>query len=155
MLITIFTDASYHHQSRAGGWGCWAKHNNGKLFRSGYFEKKIRSSSDAELAAAINGIYLTLKEFNPTSGKIIIGIDNTRAIGMINGSMTPSATEQDMVVELKKLLKLYNMIIEARHVKAHVNRGDRRNFVNNLVDRAAYEEMKKHPLYIKWNKQSG
>lgn len=60
MRATVLTDASYDHTRRVGGWSAWVRVDNYPLPIKGYgaFRGDVRNSSEAEVMAALNGLYI-------------------------------------------------------------------------------------------------
>lgn len=153
--ITIYTDASFCAKTKIGGWACWIKAAPGETaLRSGAFKMPVSSVDDAELRAIVNGITAAVKLFDTTQKIIVVVTDSQHAIGWINKVRNRTTAEPGH--KRKKLdanmFRLAKMVWEAvpvgcelrvNKVKAHSNADGARSYVNNVVDEACRDAMRR------------
>lgn len=143
MLVTINTDASFHKDSKAGGFAFWIVSNNFKIQKCGFFEEKCRNPTDAETKAIINAIYCVLKQEEGIT-RIIFNTDSLNSKHILTNDR--DKIQRYNLFFGKKLRRRFNKIIkeyngnfehEFRHVKAHSGKNDSRSYVNEWCDRHA------------------
>lgn len=144
-LLTVFTDASFDHATRAGGWAVWAKrHDMPPGFWSGPFKQLMPGSNECEAAALANAARILLKHgYAGGDQHVIMQTDSQsfiRAVGAF--CQTHSAVYADYVGPLLEL-KAAVRCLELRHVHAHFKggRSEPRNHVNDRCDKAARKHM--------------
>lgn len=153
--ITIYTDASVCSKTLVGGWACWIKAGPGDtaLF-SGAFKMPVKSPDDAELRAIVNGITAARKSFDTTGKIIVVVTDSQHAMVWIERARVRTTHEPGH--KRKKLdeymFRLAKMVWEAvpdgcqlrvNKVKAHSTADGKRSYVNNIVDNACRDAMRK------------
>jgi ribonuclease HI len=139
MLITLFSDISFCHQTGVGAYAWWAK-VNGQTFRGGgVFRELIRDSNVAEVYGLINAIYASINEIKPIPGsKYIAESDSGVAISILQGKSGGTRLENTVLRQMmdQKLAK-HALQVEYRHVSAHKGDATPRNAVNSWCDRTA------------------
>ncbi len=147
--ITIFTDASVCMQTYAGGWGAWVKYGlNQKLEASGSFKEIVSSATEAELRAIANGIYVATKRLYIADKTLFCVVtDSQNAIGILERVRKNLIKRDTPYVDIVKTINGLippTCTLSVRKVKAHVSisKSDKRNYVNNLVDKLAKSGMK-------------
>lgn len=170
--LTLFADASFCPDTKAAGWGCWAKRREwtrGAIF-GGRFKTPMGNASRAELCALANALTVL---HNEGSLKGITAVwlqsDNLRALELI-GQRVPQAeitdtAAADVALNLKrkhptneldrKALDLIadilgNLGVTLKHIRAHQGDGvSGRSWVNEVCDRTAKKHMRRHRAEIK------
>jgi ribonuclease HI len=148
ITATVISDASFYqgpnknrgHQVYAG-WAAWVKVDGIKEPIKGYGPVKIkdlRNSAEAEVCAALNGIWLAARAGAST---ILVRSDCLTVIHLINGQ-----------VKADYLKKLWNEAFErpdmrglhliGKHVKGHGTIKDSATWVNDWCDRNARMAMR-------------
>ena len=132
---TVITDASFCHHTRSGGWAAWVTINTFyelgaprviRIKRYGTFHKRPKNSTEAEVWAAYNGIWLA---YANGATDILIQTDCTGAI------------DRDHKGAAKKHWP--DATVAWRHVKGHTDREEARFFVNRWCDEHAGKMMRK------------
>ncbi len=131
--ITVFCDGSFCDKTKAWGIGIWIKsgvipHNKAKTYS--YGGVGVFSDNNQVEAHAIHIATTLVKELD-TQGKIL---------NIQSDCMT--ALEQFSECALERTLKLEKCIL--KHVKAHTGLMNNRSLVNDIVDRLAKKQMRKH-----------
>lgn len=140
--LTIYTDASWHPNTKVAGYGIWIRDHKvqAKLSHS---ELKIRSNNNAEIRAiAFAFLYIDKKRADLFEGKThcTVVTDSMVALEYYEGKQPCyKQEERDYVLNL---IKKYNVVFNIRKVKAHSNKDGKRSQVNNLVDKLAGEARK-------------
>lgn len=122
--ITICTDAghqNFYKQSLAA-WACYIRTPSQTIRYSGTMKNPCKGSSQAELYAIANALYLLAKDYDLTRYKVILYSDNTWALrNHVDGSMKKVKKEWKDVYDkhIRPYIKAANAY-EARHVKAHL-----------------------------------
>lgn len=132
---TVITDASFCGQTNAGGWAAWVRldaHPH-PIKQAGPFKDRPCSSGEAEILAAINGLFLA---YRYGARVILIQSDYTGVGRAIHNGKSKIYT---------KARNLYfpDAAIRFRHVKGHTDRGEPRYYVNRWCDTNAKLHMKK------------
>ena len=126
LKVTVITDASFCHKTRAGGWAAWLTSDKGRVQKAGCFHDLPSNSTQAELWAALNGIWLALEH---GATHVLIQSDCQGALLKISRGIPE--------------LSLFNgLFIKTKHVKGHSATQDARSYVNRWCD----AEAKKHML---------
>ena len=133
-LCTIVTDASWCPRTKVGGWAVWIVCENIRHKAYAAFVDKCKTSGEAEIKAAINGIYLAHKKFEDVDRYHFV-IDCREAIWHIKNK------KSDWRIQMQKIVG--NTSITAKHVKAHGSTSTKRTWVNNWCDKHSKQEMKK------------
>lgn len=129
---TIITDASFCHRTKAAGWAAWiAADEFPKIREFGPFKKPPKTSSEAEIQAALNGLFLAYR-----AGARLLLIQSD-CLGV--GHMIDNRTKK--FLNFQKL-HLANSKVEYRHVKGHTNNPASRSWVNRWCDEQAKKAMR-------------
>lgn len=163
MMVTLFCDASYCHDTRAGGWGAWAKADGwakGETF-GGALPFVYTAASEAELAAiACATDYLTEGGVLAPATMLMVQTDSARALQVIlshipgatlrthRDSGTVSIPKRPITltpreeIAVSHLTELMNPVtVLCRHVRGH-RKGDNRQWVNRTCDDIAKKYMR-------------
>lgn len=139
ILISLFTDASFSHKKREGGWAFWAKKKNITAWGGGKFKRQLRSSNEAELCAVANAVVeLEKRRILTANCHVLIQTDSdhtVRAFSKSPPTMSPLEIEARQIVVNRA--KHNQWSFNLRHVKGHSSNSAKRFIVNNLVDRHA------------------
>lgn len=139
VITTVFTDASFCHQTRCAGYAVWVKNNSRVLKRYGNFRGKPENSSDAEFMALINGIYFAM-QLAPETTYLIVQTDCMGIIPHANRGGLPQRASGRLKRRMREALK--GVTLDVRHVKAHSRDGSKRSHVNNWCDEFARKAMR-------------
>lgn len=142
--VTIFTDASFCAKTHAAGWAAWIKHQGKTMKFGGTPVSYIINSNHAEFVAAVNGIFLAIK-YVPEVKTLHLVSDCDRVVMAIGAGRSPSVAlveERKICDFIFELVNEHKVTIKSRHVRAHVRKGDRRNYVNNWCDAEAKRHMR-------------
>lgn len=131
---TVITDASWCPQTKAGGWASWVTMSSGRIKRAGLFKELAGTPTQAELWAALNGIWYAV-EAGATD--ILVQTDCQGVVDQINKATIPDL----------RYFKGLNII--ARHVRGHTKVDDSRSFVNRWCDTEAKVHMRKQRADIR------
>lgn len=143
MLVTIMCDASFCHDTKAGGFGYWIASGRGKKGGGGSFKIDCDNSENAETLAIVNSLYIACNEQLVQEGdRVLIQSDCTGAIRWFEGKGISANRQKVRALELfnNKVdeLKLHVLF---RHVKGHSKKKDARSRSNNHCDKRAYKAM--------------
>lgn len=161
-FLTLFTDASFCHQTRCSGWGAWAIRDDWE--RSDLFGDSIpipmNSTNDAETYAIFAALE-TLRERGDLKDieKFSIQSDNVHALGVlrtsisraivsskkftkahISASLNLTSIQRDAAKAIKDMIG--NRPIYLKHVKGHTGEGTGRSWVNARCDEIAGRHMR-------------
>ncbi|MDP9155328.1 MAG: hypothetical protein M3O74_13870 [Pseudomonadota bacterium] len=143
MLVSVFADASYDHETRAGGFGCWSKSERGRHSGGGPFKSLARNSGIAEMMACLNAVHLAFVHKVAFPGdSILVQSDCTSAIIAFEGGRPLSPDEKLIVDGLNTLLQVKGSTVRWKHVKAHTRGDQPRLWVNNHCDALAKQGMR-------------
>lgn len=127
LKVTVIVDASFCPQTRAGGWAAWLTSDKGRVQKAGCFHDLPQNSTQAELWAALNGIWFALEH---GATHVLIQSDCQGALLKISRGIPE--------------LSLFNgLFIKTKHVKGHTQTKDARSYVNRWCDSEAKKHMHK------------
>ena len=140
-FISINTDASFHHQTKCGGWAFAILGDDIRIIKKGKFKKCPDNSFDAEIKCIINAITDLLNKELPNIKHIIINTDCQSIVNGINKSKnTKILLLRETISKLKKKTNCSN--IQLNHIKAHTSDKGKYSIINSYVDRWAKEKMR-------------
>lgn len=161
--ITIYTDASFHYQTKTGGWGCWIKAGPGESStHAGQFKNPVKTSGEAEMMALCNGIAAAKKLYH-LGGEIFVVVTDCQAVidyidlaskhetnphrTTRKGNKSPRQHCPVLFMLAKTAWGMLPMGCQLRvnKVKAHTGRKDPRSYINRVVDRAAKAKARQQP----------
>lgn len=138
MLTTLYTDASFHHAHKYGGWAVWARSEYGRLVKSGPCPEYVDDSNDAELAAMYAGIYLISQHW-PDTERILICSDSQTALEWVLDK--PRRKDRTGTNRLQKKIRhlciKHRLSITPRWVKGHSKAGTAQAYLNRRCDELA------------------
>lgn len=141
MFVTLYTDASWDHKARVGGWACWLRSNQGKIVRAGYVPDYCVYAYEAELAAVFAGIWTALQSWDATH-TILIRSDCQQALALVDGqSAAKHYGACRLQSKLQELRRSSNVRLLTRWVKGHRRSSTTDAWVNNRVDQIARDRM--------------
>lgn len=137
---TVITDASFDYTTKRGGWAAWIKIDGRSqpIKMYGAFKSNIQSSSDAERAAAVNGVWIAARH---GAECIFLQSDCMDVINLANRK----AKKQRSKKTWEKMLSdagLLETKIRAKHVRGHTNKQDPRSYCNRWCDSMANKARK-------------
>ena len=137
MKATVITDASFCHETKAGGWAAWIAYDGGtKEKQSGNFRSRPPNSGVAELQAALIGIWFAYKN---GAREILIQTDCMSVVHAVQQRSGPYASKyREAQLEHFKDAK-----VRCKHVKGHSSTQDARSWCNRWCDEAAKIQMRK------------
>jgi len=135
LFITIFTDASFCHKTKAMGWAVWIKFGDNQTVRwqGGHVGKENQHSSHAETHGLITALWMCveLEKRNRMVLKDKIVVIQCDCQSALNGLNTNALTNLGV------------QFVKKKWVKGHTGKSDKRSSVNNWCDKMAYDEMSK------------
>lgn len=141
-ILTIYTDASYCHDTRVAGWGAWMRDSNKTYSCGGVFKCKFDSSNKAELYAIIEAIkHAHAIDWLKTASLIVIVTDSQYAKGVIDGTIVRGTETQALLRDIFGLMKVCSCRWKVNWVKGHSNNDGARSWVNQQCDRIARKHM--------------
>lgn len=147
LVVTVFTDASFCHRTKAAGFAVWIKTDKVTLRHAGAFKIDIATPGQAETAALGNGICAAVARLDMQPGDIIVAAsDCLQAIHVIGGSGSDGKPDRLMRAvrdRVKADLKARGVELRLKHVRAHQGKSaGPRNAVNEWCDGAAKTVMR-------------
>lgn len=143
MLVTINTDASFHHKYNVGAFAFWAVSDEFKITKAGYFRDECRNPTECESKAIINAVKVVLSS-NKNITKIIFNTDSLNSKSIFENNRSNINRYglhfgKNLRKRFKKIVNSYhrNIQVEFRHVKAHSGVNDARSYVNEWCDKNA------------------
>ena len=132
-VITINSDASFHHKMQKGGWACWVSYDNGKIQKSGTFKEPLHNSTDAEIKAVVNAFFYVEKILkNKDIKMVVVNCDNQTVRTIITKREIISSCKESSKALVDYVHK-YECVI-AKHIKGHQPAYNSRQYVNNWCD---------------------
>lgn len=141
--LTIFTDLSFDHNTKAAGAGFWMRTTDRKISAGAELDLEHPNTSYGETLAALCGVQIAIdRKLIHEATHVIIVLDNQHAVDLLNKKRAPKEQwEKDALQELAGMLLPFNLRYHVNKVKAHSNNGSARNWVNNKVDTLAKRYM--------------
>lgn len=141
---TVITDASFDYggADNFGAWAAWVRIDRSPkpIKGSGLLKSPVRHSTDAEIYAALNGIWLAVQH---GATNVLLQTDCLTVVRLVNRPMTkvtPMGLAWAYAINSAGLGHTY---LQARHVKGHSGTGTKRTFVQDWCDREAGRHMRK------------
>lgn len=138
---TVITDASFCHRSKAAGWAAWIRIDgiDDPIKKYAEFKRPVRSAQEAEMLAAINGIWLA-KQYGAT--QVLVQTDCLAVVHMLEG-MTKKPHLKDDFTRRAASAGILGMRFSGRHVRGHTDTQDARSYVNRWCDTKAKTAMRR------------
>lgn len=132
LRATVNTDASFCPHTRAGGWAVWISIDGGiKVKKSGMFKDRPRTSTEAELWAIFNGVWIAAS----------MGVTSILIQGDCKAALAHVTRDTMQTRQLHKSLP-GPVLIRTKHVKAHRDTDTARTWVNEWCDTEAKKWMR-------------
>lgn len=150
MLVSLFTDASFCHVTKVGGYGAWARCEHGVISEGGPMKRELDSSNEAEARACFAGLLLIARaKWWSEIDKVLVQLDNSHVIRILHkkGMTDPGIDNPKDRAFLKSVMefeKEHGVIVMAKHVKGHVKKRDgvARHHINRKTDKMAKRGLK-------------
>lgn len=148
LLVSIFTDASYCHRTRAAGWAAWIKCNGQTTRIARPFKASIEGPTDAEIGAAANALCFSIASLKlGVADRIVLQTDCIVVIHALDFNKNYPSQKRAFVRvcrdAIQDTFKRYGRPgIDIRHVRAHQGKIDPSSAVNDWVDKASREQMR-------------
>ncbi len=146
MLVSIFSDASLCHQTKASSWGGWAKSARGVARGGGVLKfENCLNTNTLEAAAAVNALKLSiLRGITVPGDSVLLQTDNTGVPAILRGKH--SGQGQQIAAVFKELCATHKLSYTWRHVKGHKGHKAPRFSVNTYCDKVAgfYLSIERH-----------
>ena len=137
---TVITDASFSDRDNKAGWAAWINIDgiSYPIKKYGSFSSKVETSVDAEIKAALNGMWIARRY---GADAILLQTDCMAVIHLITGitKKTNLISDWNCKIEAAGLL---GVTIRAKHVKGHTKTKDARSYVNRWCDSHANKARK-------------
>lgn len=119
MLVTCYTDASYHQ--RGASWAVWARSEMGRIVRAGRCPEYVHDSTAAELAAMFAGIWLVTERWQGIS-LLLLRSDCQAALALADGAVRgKSVAIRRLQDRIASTLQPGNIELRCSWVKGHQN----------------------------------
>lgn len=140
MKATVITDASFCPWTKAAGWAAWVRVDGRSkpIKRYGAFKQPVQTSRDAEMLAAINGVFIAAKE---GATQILVQTDCLAVVHMFEG-VTVQRAIKDAFTRAQAKAGILGMRVAAKHVRGHTTDAASRSWVNRWCDEQAGKEMR-------------
>lgn len=154
--VTLFTDASVCHDTKAAGGAFWAR--DAKHNASGsYVIQDVTEAHDAEVAAACMAIFnlaqheqLGASLRRGAAVRLILVVDCLAVKRALEGERQKLCPPvQKMVAAVQQLRGELGFLLKVNHVKAHSGTKKARNWVNDWCDKEARKRMKEGRALIR------
>lgn len=144
MKATVISDASFCNQDKSnplGGWAAWVRVDGWPAPIKGFGtigDKRLRSSSDAEVMAALNGMWLARRYGGQ---QVLVRSDCMTVVDLIEGRVR---SERLLAIWRSALQRedMQGITLRAQHVKGHGVIHSAATWVNDWCDRNAKNAMR-------------
>lgn len=142
MRATVITDASFCPKTKAAGWAAWVRIDGRKepIKKYGAFKQSVENSRDAEMLAAINGVFIAARE---GATQVLVQTDCLAVVHMFEG-VTVQQTIKDAFTRAQAKAGILGLNVSSKHVRGHTNDPASRSWVNRWCDEQAGKEMRAH-----------
>lgn len=132
---TVIVDASYCPDTFASGWAAWVRVDAvaDAIKMYGTFKTQPRNSGEAEVMAAINGIWIAAR----AGASFILVQSDCMAVIHLLEETTSSPRMRELWQNSLKDNGLDRLILDGAHVKGHTRNMDARSWVNRWCDAQA------------------
>jgi ribonuclease HI len=129
---TVITDASYSDRDNKAGWAAWINIDGMSypIKKYGSFSSEVNTSTDAEIKAALNGMWIARKY---GADAILLQTDCMAVIHLVTGFTKKPKLVSDWNCKIEAA-GLLGVKIRAKHVKGHTNTKNARSHVNRWCD---------------------
>jgi len=145
--ITIFSDASHCHETKAAGIAIWARDADKFFRRSKALTFPVDGPTTAECIALGTAILSVIEEFDHQPGdQLSIQSDCLAALDLFAGSHRKKpwpAMEADLKARVLKSVSCSGLSLHPKHVKGHRGNVNSRSAVNTWCDVNARKAMRK------------
>lgn len=140
MRATVITDASFCPRTQAAGWAAWIRLDGRKdpIKQYGSFKEPVATSRDAEMLAAINGVFIAAKE---GATQVLVQTDCLAVVHMFEG-ITVNRAIKEAFTRARTKAGILGITVSAKHVRGHTNDPASRSWVNRWCDEQAGKEMR-------------
>lgn len=124
-----------------------------RIKEKGSFNSKPQNSTEAELYAALCGVWLS---YHKGARDILVQSDNIFVVHLFNGHKKNAKGKRTRYHEIyEEAVSQYfpDAVFTARHVKGHTKVDDRRSFCNRWCDHQAGKVMKEERAKISGHKK--
>lgn len=144
MRVTVIADASHCSQTGAAGYGWWTACERGKRGGGGQVQRKVDSSSAAEMIALVNALHLSVKgELIQAGDHVLFQTDCQAAIDAFMSTRNRLTKDEKAAKQaFFDLKREHSITFSFRHVKGHTNNPEARYVTNNLCDKRAKSAMR-------------
>lgn len=157
-FITIFSDASFDHTTKASGYAYWLRDDFGKIHRgSGGHAELVESSSEAECVAICVAIVAGIRTLKHEPGYVIsLQSDCIHALKVLQGQIPkPSMIEAGFSKWALRVVQEHGLSLRPKHIKAHTGLDDARSYVNTFCDEASRRRMRHWRGIVEKGKREG
>jgi ribonuclease HI len=157
-VTTVFADASWCPNTKAGGWGCWIKNEFSTNTYSGAFKAPLPCSAAAEFSAAANALHIGIKKGHVArNGLVVMQTDCEKVLMAMSrdyrrewsakhrqrcGFPGLNTAEMTALRALHSLASTANVELRWKHVRGHQGGGNARSWVNERCDSLAKAAMR-------------
>lgn len=149
MIVTVMSDASFCHHTKAAGWGVWVKSQRGLFEGGGNFKQEAKNSMDAEAMAISIAVWVAFRQgIAEDKDIILVQTDCEGLVRYFTEHWNSNLKLEGKTKVIREALKFTVDMIKARecefrirHVKGHAKKLGGRNYVNHLCDRHARKAM--------------
>jgi len=152
MWVTVYTDASYCHDTSVATWSFWARSSAGRIVQDGPCPRFVRDSNAAEMMAIYKATVVVLQKWhNQEIEGLLFNTDSLNAIHYLKYKSSVELNPQNKKKEYMRIRQeLYVLLdkvdckIKFKHVKGHQRKGKNvRTWLNNTVDERAKARLEK------------
>lgn len=147
MVVTIFADASFCHETKAAGWGCWIKNDVRSATYEGVFQVTLDQAREAELCALVNAVHkAVVMTHAPPGSLLVLQTDCMSAIHLLTGrrkEASISLVEKAAWRKFRELVEANDLDWRLKHVRGHQGGKNARSWVNEKCDSLAKAAMRR------------
>ncbi len=156
-FITVFSDASFDHKTKASGYAAWFRDDFQHIHRiSGGHAELVDSSSEAECVALCIAIVSAIRILQHQPGDIIsLQSDCIHALKVLQGEVKATMIELQFSAWARVAWLEAGLSLKPKHIKAHTGLTDRRSYVNTFCDEESRRRMRYMRGLVEQGKREG
>lgn len=148
VFLSGYVDASYHHDTKRAGWGCWLRDAHTRILRNGPSPRWVSSANDAELTALFAGIWTAVSSLDTTQANILVLKTDSQHAARLFGWDGGTKKEPKRIQVLDLIFRGFDLAERAglklivKWVKGHQGTAYTQAYLNTQADRLAKEAMR-------------
>lgn len=142
--LSGYADASFHPQSKNGGWGAWCRDDETRVLASGPTPSWCQISNDAEMVAVCKAVEVALTHLDRVKANIMVIKTDCQAVARwfgwnvgLRANLPRSPENLSLLLATYEAVEAAEVKLVVTWVKGHNGTGDTKSYLNTQVDQMA------------------